>query len=153
MLSVNAKDFYKDPYKKANIDQLNAMPEKYKNKKVVITTSYLKFHTTFPAYIEKSGLKPEKKYGIIIGLKNLFAFSDKKGVFNEIIPTLKKGSQVILYGKIKKFSKDPGNRSKMMPRYYIELAHMEVSIVNNNKNKEDKINNRKKSGFGRKRRN
>ncbi len=147
------KEFNKEPYKEVEKEILKAKIEKYYNKKIVLTTNYIKYETTFSEYIEKSGFKPEKYYGLVTSdKKTLYVLIPKRDDKDDVIPKLKSGSKVALYGRVKKFKKDP--KFKDFPLYYLDLEHIEVLIENNSKKKDNNFdsNNNKRKNKRRKRR-
>ncbi len=145
------KEFNKEPYAEVEKEILKAKIEKYYNKKIVLTTNYIKYETTFSEYIEKSGFKSEKYYGLVTSdKKTLYVLIPKRDDKDDVIPKLKSGSKIALYGRVKKFKKDP--KYKDFPLYYLDLEHIEVLIENNNKKDNSDSNNNKRKKRRRKRR-
>ncbi len=103
-----------------------ASPEKYKNKKIAYEGVYLGYTTTFPRYMEDSGIKSTDYIGI--GLTNLkvpaIAKKSRYKDLDVLIAPLPRQSKLKFYGKIKKFRHEPD--ATVMPRYYLELVHAEV---------------------------
>jgi hypothetical protein len=111
-------------YQEVEISAVKATPEDLKNKKVTFETRYWRYETTFPPYVERSGYKAGKHYYLLVEPANFPVLVDKTDAMNAIIPTLKKGSKVRLYGKIKKFSSAPVETT--YPHYFLELEHIEI---------------------------
>ncbi len=137
--------FDSERYTEVEINLLKATPEEFKNDRIALKTHFFNFHTTFPAYVENSGIKPSKHYYLKVNPVTLPVFFEKKDDNDNLIPTLKKGKAVMLYGKIKKFRTVP--EIKVMPRYYLELEHFEV-LENEPEAKSgaDDVDNGKKRG-------
>lgn len=114
----------KKKYQEISLDVVKAIPEEYKNKKVFFETVFVRFETTFLPYMEKSGYKPGKHYYIQVRPANFPVMAEKNDLLNAIIPTLKAGSKVLVYGKIKKFSSEP--KMGVYPLFHLELDHIEV---------------------------
>ncbi len=115
-----------DRYQEVELLILRATPEKFKNKRIRLTTRYQGFNITFPEYMEKSGFKGDKEYLVHIVPKNLPVIAEKDDEMTELIAPLKKGTTVVVYGKVKEFSR----KSKhMLPEYFLELEHLELAAA------------------------
>jgi hypothetical protein len=123
-------------YEELAIEKVKATPEEYKNKKIFIETVFLMYATTFLPYMEKSGFKAGKDYYIQVKPDNFPVMSEKNDETNAIIPGLKVGSKLRLYGKIKKFKSPPVQT--VLPLYYLELDHIEVLEIGSGKLDEEK---------------
>ena len=135
-----ASAFNADQYRLVTKEMLKAQPEKYKNKKVYFETKYLGYATTFPHYMERSGIKAGKYFYIRAQPQN-FPVVAKKKTFSELILSMKKLSIVKIFGKVKKFPVSPG-RSRF-PHYYLEVADIQItkepSKDDNNNSNNDKL--------------
>ncbi len=136
--------FKTEPYKDVDVEILNATPEEYQNKKINVIIIYNQYISSFPEYIERSGIKPSKYYGLAMQKLKLMVFGKKKGILEDIVPTLKRNTIIQVYGKVKRFSKSPAarikGRVKLNTQYYIELNHIEV--MENAKVEEKSSNNK-----------
>jgi hypothetical protein len=103
---------------------LETQPEEYKNKKVCYTSRFQKAMTTFPAYAERNGIKVGKHFWLLIPPLRLPVVARKSDEINALVLALKAGMVVKVYGKIRKFNAPP--ERAMLPRYYLDLAHLEV---------------------------
>ncbi|HCE45892.1 MAG TPA: hypothetical protein DET40_20295 [Lentisphaeria bacterium] len=122
---ANAETFKAESYTEVDKAKLKALPEEYKNKKIWYESEYFGYETTFPAYVEKSGFKAGKDFFLLVKPVAVPVMTEKTKEINELIPTLKKGSKVKVYGKVKKFMSEP--EATMLPHYYIELEKIEVT--------------------------
>lgn len=110
-------------YKEVKTNELKASVESYKGDKIVLTTNYLGFRTTFFTYMDKSGFDAGKALWIIAQPEKIPVMTKKKADFTDFITNTKKNSVVRIYGKIKKFKRAPKNT--LRPHYYIELEKIE----------------------------
>ena len=113
-----------DQYKELDLNIIKSQPEEYYNKKVCYTSIYDKYMTTFPNYAEKNGFKAGKFYWLIINPVTFPVIAKKTKEMNEVILLLKSRCTVKVYGKIKKFRIPP--QASMLPRYYLELADIQI---------------------------
>ena len=124
-------------YQELSTDVVKAMPEEYKNKRICFETVFVRYETTFLPYMEKSGFRPGKYYYLQVKPSNFPVMAEKNDLTNAIIPSLKAGSKVKLYGKVKKFSSSP--EVGVFPVFHLELDHIEVIEIGNGKiSEEDK---------------
>ncbi len=124
-VSVKAETFKPESYTEVDKAKLKALPEEYKNKKIWYESTYFGYETTFPPYVEKSGFKAGKDFCLLVQPMVVPVMTEKTKELNDLIPTLKKGSKVKVYGKIKKFSNEP--EMTMQPHYFLELEKIEVT--------------------------
>jgi hypothetical protein len=124
-LSVYAASKVKhDQYKVLELEIVKSQPEEFKNKKVCYESTYSQYMTVFPAYAEKNSIKPGKHYWLVIQPNNLPVIVKKTDEMNELIPKIKRGTKVKVYGKIKKFRVTA--KHAMLPTYYLELADIQI---------------------------
>jgi len=124
-------------YQELSVDTVKAMPEEYKNKRIWFETVFVRYETTFLPYMEKSGYRPGKYYYLQVKPSNFPVMAEKNDLMNAIIPSLKAGSKVKLYGKVKKFSSSP--EMGVFPVFHLELDNIEVIEIGNGKiSEEDK---------------
>ena len=121
---INGAEIDKKKYQELNLDVVKAMPEDYKNKKVFFETIFVRYETTFLPYMEKSGYRAGKHYYIQVRPDNFPVMAEKDDLTNAIIPTLKAGSKVKVYGKVKKFSS--ASEVGVLPLFHLEMDHIEV---------------------------
>lgn len=95
-----------------------------RNKRVCYVTTYIKYMTTFPPYAAKNGFKAGKHYWLLIQPVSLPVITKKTDEMNELIPNLKKGTKVKVFGKIKKFRVSAKNT--MLPSYYLDLDEIQI---------------------------
>ncbi|GEM_PF-2943016 len=119
-----AETFKAENYAQVEIARLKATPEEYKMKRICYESEYWGYETTFPPYVEKSGFKAGKDFCLLIKPVSLPVMAEKSKEMNELVPALKNGSTVKVYGKVKKFMSEPD--ATMMPHYYLELEKIEV---------------------------
>ncbi|HPN84559.1 MAG TPA: hypothetical protein PK821_04395 [Victivallales bacterium] len=122
--SLFSVDFDPGKYEKVDIEKVKATPEEYKNKKVSLDTVYFKYETTFLPYMDKSGFKAGKNYYLQVKPGNFPVMVDKNDETNSLIPSLKAGSKVRIYGKVKKFSYKP--EATIWPHYFLEMDKLEI---------------------------
>ncbi len=115
-----------DLFTKITINQVSITPEDYQNKKVTYKGTFRKFSTTFLAYMEKSGFRPNKHFMLLIGDKKVPVIAKKNSSLTSFMASLKRGDILIVYGRIKKFSTKP--RKTIRPHYYLELSHLNLGI-------------------------
>lgn len=121
-----------DRYQEVELLTLRATPEKFKNKRIRISTRYQGFSITFPEYMEKSKFKGDKHYLIQIIPKSLPVIAEKEDEMTELIAPLRKGTMVVAYGKVREFSSKPKRvRTHMHMRsdYFLELEHLELAAA------------------------
>ena len=122
--NVTASSANHGQYKELELNVLKSQPEEYKNKKVCYTSTYEKYMTTFPSYAVRNGFKVGRYIWLLISPINIPVVSKKTKEMNELITSLKRGSKVKVYGRIKKFRQAPYN--SMLPRYYLDLDNIMV---------------------------
>ena len=118
--------FAEDQYTEVSYKELKVSPETYKNKRVVYSAPFLNVSATFFPYMEKSGFKPTKYLWIIAGSHALPAMAKKSETISQFIANLKRGKQITIYGKIKKFRVKP--KYTIHPHYYVLVENMEMSM-------------------------
>ncbi len=123
-MNLFSAQFDPKKYEPVEIEKLRATPEDLKNKKVCFETVYWKYETTFPPYVERSGYKAGKDYYLAVDPGSFPVIADKTDEMNAIIPTLKRGSKIRVYGKVKKFSSPPVETR--FPHYFLELDKLEI---------------------------
>lgn len=133
--------FNADQYQLVDKAILKAQPEKYKNKKIYFESKYSGYATTFPRYMERSGIKAGKYFHLRTYPSNLPVLAEKKK-FVDLVIGLKKGCRVKIYGKVRKFVVNP-KRSRF-PHYFLDVAEIVVTKEavkghNNNKADSDKL--------------
>jgi hypothetical protein len=137
MASLFSAQFDPKKYEPVEIEKLKATPEDLKNKKVTFETVYWRYETTFPPYIERSGYKAGKDYYLAVDPGNFPVMADKTDEMNAIIPTLKRGSKIRVYGKVKKFSSPPVETR--FPHYFLELDKLEIIEIGDGSDPDEKI--------------
>jgi len=124
-LPANAAPAFKaEQYTEVEIKALQTQPEEYKNKKICYTSRYGKAMVTFPSYAERNGIKAGKYFWLLIQPATLPVVAKKNDDMNALIMALKSGAKVKVYGKVRKFKVPPN--AKMLPRYYLDLAHIDI---------------------------
>lgn len=130
--SIQAAEFKPDAYKELDTKTVKTMPQDFKNKKVKISPVFRKFASPTPDYIEKQF--DDRKYAVIISSPNewgLPIIAKKSGDLGEKVLAIQENSDLIVYGRVKKFrSKPKGHKRRTFskaPEYYIELQHIEVT--------------------------
>jgi hypothetical protein len=135
-----ASAFNANQYDQVTKEMLKAQPEKYKNKKIHFETKYLGYATTFPPYMEKSGIKAGKYFRVKAQPLN-FPIVARKKSFSDIIMSLKKRSIVKIYGRVKIFIVSPARTR--FPHYYMEVADIQIikepSKNDNDDSRDDKL--------------
>ncbi len=121
-------------YNEIEFSALKIAPEKYDKKKVIYSEKYQRYSTTFPGYMEKSGLSSKKHLLLSIGDIKIPAVCDKTDSMVKFIGGLERGSTVKVYGKVRKLRVDSKFRS-MAPEYYVDVDKIELTA----KPKEDKM--------------
>jgi hypothetical protein len=136
-VTLDAKTFNPENYDEVDSKQLTLQLKDFKNKKVFYSGVYEKILTTFPQYVDKSGIKVGKHYYFIISPSSVPVIVKRDKDFDKLVLSLEKGSTVQVYGKIKQFRYKPANTRR--PHYYLELAHLKVVALGDKKkyNKED----------------
>jgi hypothetical protein len=122
--SVHGGTFKPEDYKETEVKALKLQIEDYRNKKVCYVGVYHNTKTTFPPYADRSGIKAGKFFWLIITPNNLPVIARKGKKLDDAIMALKRGSKVKVYGKVRKLKYKP--KRTMLPRYYLELIHLEV---------------------------
>ena len=114
-------------YKKLTFQGLKAGKKEMKNKKVQYEGIYKGFNDNFPRYVEDSGYSGKRYHYLLINGYDIPVMARRKKDILELLGKIKKGVKVIVYGRVKEFRKDPMHG--MMPRYCIELAHIQVLAI------------------------
>lgn len=113
-----------DKYTEVDFKQLLVAPESYRSKFVSYSAQYRNFSTTFPPYMEQSGVNASKYFLLEIGDLRLPAILKKSDSTNALVAATKPWSIVRVKGKVKEFRVDP--RITMLPRYYVEVHSFSV---------------------------
>lgn len=121
---ANAETFKPENYTEVDKEKIKAMPEEYKNKKIWYESIYFGYEITFPRYVEKSGFKAGKDFCLLVRPVILPVMAEKTKEMNDLVPTLKRGTKVKVYGRMKKFMSEP--EKTVLPHYYLELDKMEI---------------------------
>ena len=121
LTSLNA--FALTPYMEVDINVLKVAPEEYSSKKIVFTSTYTRYSTTFLPYMEESGIETGKYFWLDIGGLRLPVIAKKDGGMNSLVAGLKRGKTVKVYGRVKKFKKDP--RQTLHSVYYVRVDKIE----------------------------
>ena len=124
IMLISTSGFNANHYKLVEKEMLKAQPEKYKNKKIYFESKYSGYTTTFPNYMDRSGIKAGKYFYLRTNPSNLPVLAQKKK-FSELVIGLKKGSTVKIYGKVRKFAVRP-KRSRF-PLYFLDVADVVVT--------------------------
>lgn len=119
--SLNA--FALTPYLEVDINVLKVAPEEYSSKKIVFTSTYTRYSTTFLPYMEKSGIETGKYFWLDIGGFRLPVIAKKNDEMNSLVADLKRGKTVKVYGRVKKFKKDP--QQTLHSVYYVRVDKIE----------------------------
>jgi len=121
--SAPDSEFDKEKYAETARDVLLAAPEEFKGKRITLKTKFMGLNTTFPPYMEGSGAKQSKYFWLKAGLRELPLLLPKDKGATELVGSLKEGSWIAVYGKVKKFKRKPKNPG--MPQYYLEADLLE----------------------------
>lgn len=114
-------------YAEIEFSALTIAPEKYDKKKVIFTEEYRNYSSTFPSYMDRSGLSSKKHILLSIGEIRIPSVCSKTDAMIKFISELERGSSVKVYGKVRKFRATPGVRADgMAPEYYIEVEKIEL---------------------------
>ena len=129
--------FDKTKYQEIERNILLAAPEEFKNKRVSLKTRFAGFNTNFPPYMEASGAKASKYYWLRAGLRNVPLLLPKDKGAAELVASLKEGSGIAVYGKVRKFKRKP--KMPGMTLYYLEAEFLEpAQAAGTDKAKADK---------------
>jgi len=104
--------------------ELSLAPESHYNKDVVYEANYLGSSSSFPKYVEDSGLRAKKYILLTIGNAKLPAFVKKTDEMTKFVAGIRKMSRVKVLGKVKKFKRKP--KINVMPHYYVLIEDIEV---------------------------
>ncbi len=120
-----AESTEKNPYMEVELSAIKAMPEDFKNKNICITTDYIRYLTTFPEYIEKSGFKPGSYFLLEVVPLSFPLMLKKSDAVNEMVSKLpqNKSIKIKAYGRVEKFRIEPARN--MLPRYYLDVDKIE----------------------------
>lgn len=132
--TLDAKTFKQESYSEVDTKQLTLQLKDFKNKKVFYSGVYKKILTTFPNYVDRSGIKVGKYYYLVISPTNVPVIVKRDKEFDKLVLSLEKGSTVQVFGKIKAFRYKPSHTRN--PHYYLELAHLKVLALDKNPKKE-----------------
>ena len=124
LLAVQAGMAADKEYKEITFNELKAAPENYKYKYITYTAVFKRFATTFLPYMENSGIKSTKYFWLEIGGAQVPVIGKKTDELNKFVAGLKAGKMVKVYGKVKKFKKEP--KQTLYPRYYVDLDNVEL---------------------------
>jgi len=139
--SARAIEFKPDAYKEVDASMVKTMPQDFYNKKVKITPVFRKFATPTPEFIEKQF--DDRKYAVLVTTPKEWGLPivvKKSGDLGEKVLAIQANSNLIVYGRIKKFRYKPkGPRGKVRefsraPEYYIELQHIEITPASGSSN-------------------
>jgi hypothetical protein len=131
--------FNASQYQLVEKEMLKAQPEKYKNKKIYFVSKYFGYTTTFPKYMERSGIKAGKYFHVRTNPQNFPVVAQKKK-FSDLIIAMKKGSMMKIYGKVRKFAVSP--KHSRAPHYFLEVADIIVTkepVKGENNDNSDKL--------------
>jgi hypothetical protein len=110
-------------YTETTFQKVKAAPEDFRNDKITYTGRFLRFYTTFLRYMEESGFKADRYYGLIVNEVSVPVMARKNTEMKQLMGMIRPLSMVRVYGRLKKFRRDPNH--PIWPRYYLELAHLE----------------------------
>ena len=134
---LRAGTFDPKKYKEIESSIIKAQPEEYRNKTITFETKYRGYRKAYPNYIIKSGFKSHKYYWFVINPEIIPAMAKKTEMFNNLIQTLKPGTTIKVYGKLRKLKYSPKRRQQDF--FYLELKNIEI-IASPTKKKQDKTN-------------
>ncbi|GEM_PF-5997132 len=97
---------------------LKTAPEKHKGKLITYSEVFRDFATTFPPYVEDSGIKSSRWLMLVIGDMKVPVLVRKKDDVTAMVSDLKAGTTVIVTGRVREFKVDP--RAPMYAKYYVE---------------------------------
>lgn len=124
LAAVSAAGTDRPEYRETTVQKLRAAPEEYRNRKVTYTGRFVGFTTTFFPYMEASGFKADRAYGLVVGHAAVPVIAPRKAKFKALMSEIKPGVKVRVRGRLKQFSRKPENTR--LPRYYVSLAELEV---------------------------
>ncbi len=118
-------------YKEADYKLLKANPEDYKNKKISVTVEFRGLDLDFPPFVERLGFKEDKFFLIktqykMLGGAGIPIFLKKTPETKETVPVIEQKSQVMIYGKVRKFIAQPIAREGAFPDYYLEADGLDI---------------------------
>jgi hypothetical protein len=114
-------------YNEIEFATLKITPEKYDKKKVIYSETYQQYSTTFPEYMERSGLSSKKNLLLSIGDFKIPAVCKKTDTMVTFISKLKRGSTVKVYGKVRRFRADKRTpKGGKAAEYYVEVEKIEL---------------------------
>ncbi len=112
-------------YEEVEFSLVKAAPESFSsNRRIVYEAPYFRYMTTFLPYMEKSGFKPSRHYLLEIGHRTIPAMLKKSKETNELIASLRRGTVVKVYGRVKKFRSKP--LQTLFPHYYVDVERIGV---------------------------
>lgn len=104
--------------------QLKAAPDDYTNRKVTYTGRFRQFFTTFYPYMQESGFEANRYYALLVQDGSVPVMARKNSTMTKLMGEIRPGVMVRVYGRVKKFRKDPGFTP--FPRYYVDLDRIEL---------------------------
>lgn len=114
-------------YNEIEFKVLTITPEKYDKKKVIYSETFTRYSTTFPEYMERSGLSSKKNLLLSIGDSRVPSVCKKTDTMVTFVSKLERGSTVKVYGKVRKFRVDKRTpKGGMAPEYYVEVEKLEL---------------------------
>ena len=113
-----------EDYTEINYRKLELSPKDFEYQVVCYTEPYLDFSTTFPAYIQWNNFRSETHLMIVVGSHKIPVLIEKSDEVIEILTTLKDGTKVKVFGKVKPFTVKP--TKSMMPHYYVLADKIEL---------------------------
>jgi hypothetical protein len=121
--ATTTTDPAKSKYPLADKTAIQNAPENYYKKSISLKTVFLATSPSMPYFIGRTF--SSKKYYMLIIQPTSFRVLAKKGkTFDSLIPTLKKMTPLILYGKVKRYSSKKHHSG--ISQYYLMLDKMEI---------------------------
>ena len=150
-LMNSAKCFEKkyNDYAEVSPNIIKTMPQDFTYKKIKTTLIYRRIvPSPTPVYMEKQF--NERRYAIIVTKPNsgtLPIIVNKSTDIWKKFLTLEKNTNIVVYGKTKKFRNEPKRRKtrdfSRAPKYYLEIEHIELGEPTKNNKKEKKVKEKK----------
>lgn len=110
-------------YKLIDNTAIRNTPQTYYRKYIQLKTKFIATSPSMPYFIERT-FSSKKYYMLIIVPSTFRVIAKRKKEFDEVIAPLKKGTPLILYGKVKKYSTKRHYRG--MSQYYLDLDKIEI---------------------------
>lgn len=117
-------EFKPELYNSVEAKLLKITPEEFRNKKIFYQSQYIGIRKIFPKYIQDSGFKPDKYYCFEIDPGNIPVFTKKSEEYTKLLLTIKPGSTVQVYGKLKKLRYSP--KKVKQDLFYLDLEKLEI---------------------------